>query len=224
MPADLQTSNAPFGLARGGVVHVVDHDALFRRRARGVLKEIGVGAETYPCAEHFVATYRARPVECMLVELCMPRMSGLDLQREVLKRNRRARMIMATTAGDTADVVRAIKRGACDFLSKPVDDAQLVSAVRGALAESARMHSSQARRDAALSTLTSREREVLDGFVTAKTTRQIAGFLGISPKTVEKHRASIFEKTGAGSVPELMRLVLCADDPASHSPAASTAL
>jgi FixJ family two-component response regulator len=190
------------------VVHVVDDDPNFCAVLKAQFTLHGTAVEVYKSADHFLSTYQPREIECAVVDLKMPGLSGLDLQEALRRRFHHLPLIVVSAYGKTADVVQAVRNGAIDFLEKPVDLVTLNDTVQAALERDRRRKLSQAARDQAVWKLSSRERQVLELFLDAKTTVEIARELGISPKTVEKHRLRIFEKTGLGSIPELMKAFL----------------
>ncbi|TWT37830.1 Transcriptional regulatory protein FixJ [Posidoniimonas corsicana] len=196
------------GAATRRAVHIVDDEAEFRDNLAELVTPLGVETLCYRSAEHFLSEYRPRPVECLVSDLRLPGASALGLQRMLIERNVLIQVIVISGFGATPDVVAAMQRGAADFLDKPVDEARLLAAVGDALDAAEQRLRECTTREAALQRLSKREREVLDLLVDARTTIEAANLLGISPKTVEKHRAKIFEKTGVGSVPELIRLVI----------------
>ena len=148
-----------------------------------------------------------------MTDVCMPEIDGLELLRQLSKRGLRLPVIVMTGQGDIPIAVRAMKAGAVDFLEKPFDDMQLLAAVRRALEESRRRQEDEsvaAEAGVRLAALTLREREVLDLLVTGLPTKAIANELGASPRTIEVHRARVFEKLRARSLPDLVRLALAA--------------
>jgi two-component system response regulator FixJ len=168
---------------------------------------------THGSATAFLAV-AAELAGCVLTDVQMPGMDGLELQRQLSARAISLPVIVMTGQGDIPIAIRAMKAGAVDFLEKPLDDEQLLEAVRRALEQNERL--SQARASAReasrrLSALTRREREVLDLLVTGLPNKAIGNDLGASPRTIEVHRARILEKLKASSLPELVRLVLAAE-------------
>jgi two-component system response regulator FixJ len=192
----------------GSRVHVVDDDPHFRTGLGLLLESAGLCVEYYQSAEHFLSTFRRRPPECLLLDLRMTGISGLELQQEMTQRRIDAPVIVVSAFAQTASVVQAVQNGALDFLEKPIEEDRLLEKVRTALARDAEQAVTRDQLSACLGRLTDREREVMDHLIAAKTTREAARDLGISPKTVEKHRIHIFEKLGVDSVPGLIRKVL----------------
>ncbi len=191
-----------------GCVHVVDDDHDFRQGLRLLLRSSGLAVECYLSAEHFVAGYQPYSTECALVDLRMPGMTGLELQNSLSARRIAMPIIFISGFAETQHVVQAVKRGAIDFLEKPIEADLLLARVRHALTKD---RAEKQRRDGLarrLASLSNREHEVMNHLLDAKTTVEVAHRLDISPKTVEKHRSRIFEKMGVDSVPGLIRLVL----------------
>jgi FixJ family two-component response regulator len=194
-------------------VYVVDADQRVRNTLRWILRAAGFRVEVYATAEHFLDVYEPRCSSCLVVEVQMPGMSGLDLQDELVRRREYLPIVFVTSQGDVRTAVRAMKRGAVDFLEKPCDRESLLGAVREALRHTAHdleRGVSQVAIADRLASLSPREHDVLACVVDGNTNKAIAGKLGISVKTVECHRARIMEKVGARSVAELVRLVTVA--------------
>jgi two-component system response regulator FixJ len=194
------------------MIHVVDDDEAIRDSLRILLESSGHAVRTYPSAALFLEGAGAT-LGCVLTDVRMPDMDGLALQRRLNERGLHLPVIVMTGQGDIAVAVRAMKEGALDFLEKPFDDDDLLAAVARALAEGERRQAREeisgeaARR---MTALTGREREVLDLLVSGLPTKGIANALGASPRTIEVHRARVFEKLQARSLPELVRLVIAA--------------
>jgi len=193
-------------------VHVVDDDEAIRDSLRVLLESAGFAVRTHDNAKTFLA---ASPTlsGCVLTDVRMPEIDGLELQKRLSNTGAPLPVIVMTGQGDIPAAVRAMKAGAVDFLEKPFGDAQLFEAVRRALEQSKQLREAESAAAAAagrLAALTPREREVLDLLVTGRPTKAIAKELGASPRTIEVHRARVFEKLRARSLPELVRIVLAA--------------
>lgn len=194
-------------------VFVVDDDDAMRDSLRMLLHASGFHAETFPSAPSFLENYRPGSPGCLILDIRMPGMSGLALQDELDRRRIRIPIIFLSGHGDIPMAVRAVKKGAFDFVEKPFNEHQLLCAVRDAIElESERPLAGRAP-DATrrLASLSAREREVLERLLDGKPTRVIAGELSITEKTVEFHRARIREKLGVSSLAELFKLCLPRD-------------
>ncbi len=199
-------------------VFIVDDDDAVCDALGMLLCASGMSVETFNSAQAFLNIYRPQRAGCLLLDIRMPGMSGLDLQDELHKRRYVIPIVFLTGHGDVPLAVRALKRGAADFIEKPHEEERLVLAVANAL------HSDAAQRreqwkvapsgttggdlSARLATLSDREREVMEHMLAGKLTRQIAETLCISVKTVEFHRARIREKLGAVSQAHLLSLFI----------------
>jgi len=196
-------------------VFVVDDDEAIRDALGLLFRASGLRVETFESASAFLRDYRPDCSGCLVLDIRMSGMSGLDLQDELRKRRTPLPIVFLTAHGDIPMAVRALKKGASDFIEKPVDQQRLVLAVLNALREDvlsaqrvpapgAPTGSNASRLEA----LSAREREVLHAVLAGKQTRQISEELCISVKTVEFHRARIREKLGVASVAELFRLFI----------------
>lgn len=193
-------------------IDIIDDDPAMRDSLAFLLDVNGYSTRAYATASEFFAHVQSVVPDCVISDIRMPGMSGLELVRK-LKINRVPCPVIAITGhGDVALAVEAMKAGAADFIEKPFDDDALLSAVRTALAMKPGEHPDAARDDAAarLTTLSPRERDVLQGLASGKINKVIAHDLGISPRTVEVYRANLMAKTGVRSISELMRLALTA--------------
>ena len=203
-------------VARGPTVYVVDDDETFRRSLRWLLESVGLAVATYATAGEFLGAYRAGDPGCLVLDVRMPGMSGLQLQDEARARGLRLPIVFLTAHGDVPMAVAAVQKGAVDFVQKPYNDQRLLDVVQAALQRDAdaRAAGERQRRTAALvAAMTPREREVMSGVVAGKTNKAIAEGLGVAVKTVEAHRARVMEKMGASSLAELVRLVSAIDEP-----------
>ena len=196
--------------AQAPIIYLVDDDEAFRESLRWMLRVAGFRVEVYATAEHFLNAHQRGAGSCLILDLRMPGMSGLELQDELMRRREYVPIIFVTAHGDVSLAVRAVKRGALDFIEKPFNGEALVKLVRKALrygAPALAMAANRALTDDRLDTLSPREHEVMLCVIDGKTNKTIAAELGISIKTVECHRSRMMEKLGANSVVELVRLV-----------------
>ena len=194
-------------------VFVVDDDADVRDSMRLLLEVAGLKVCNYTSARQFLDDNSVKQ-GCLVADIRMPDMSGLELQEEVAKRHLDLPVIIMTGHGDVPLAVRAMKAGAVDFLEKPFDDERMLASVRRALEIGSRARSRNAEAVAAknlLASLTPRERGVLDKLVQGRSNKVVAYELGISPRTVEIHRAHIMGKMDASSLSDLVRVVLAAE-------------
>ena len=201
-------------MADAPLVHVVDDDEAVRDSLALLLESSGMSARTYDSAAAFLKALPNLASGCVLTDVRMPDLDGLELQRRLMELGVQMPVIVMTGHGDVPIAVEALKAGAADFLEKPFDDAQLLAAVSSALAAGQRAQDEQAalagiaRR---LTSLTPREREVLDRLVAGQPNKTIAYDLGSSPRTVEVHRARVMEKMGVRNLPELVRMTIAAE-------------
>lgn len=198
------------------VVYVIDDDESIRELLIWLMKRNAIRAEAFPNARSFLKAYRPGVPGCLILDLYMPGMSGLDLQQYLKEAGIEMPVIFLSGRADVPKAVLAVKSGAIDFIEKPFDYRQIVDLVRECIRRDA---SSRAGREEAksragrMATLTQREREVLDRVIAGKVNRLIAEEMQISIKTVEAHRARIMEKLEVGSVAELVQATLGARMP-----------
>ncbi|MHC4049243.1 response regulator FixJ [Bradyrhizobium sp. 25ACV] len=195
------------------VIHVIDDDAAMRDSLAFLLDVNGYKSQVYETADAFLAGAGAGTLSCVVSDIRMPGISGIELVRKLKRQGTSSAVILITGHGDVALAVEAMKAGAADFIEKPFDDAALLGAIRSALeARPAAGSESSAKKEAEarLADLSPRERDVLQGLVAGKINKVIAHDLSISPRTVEVYRANLMAKTGARSMSELMRLALAA--------------
>jgi RNA polymerase sigma factor (sigma-70 family) len=198
-------------MSAGRVVYVVDDDDAVRNAVSLLFRTADLEVETFSSAAAFLHEANlARPC-CVLLDIRMPGMTGTDLHDELLGRGVRAPVIFITGHGDIPMAVAAMKKGACDFIEKPFDDERLLSQVLSALEEYDEDAERQEPENATLSSLSARQRAVLERVLEGKPNRQIAEELSISLKTVEFHRARIMQKLGVRTAAELFRRCLGAN-------------
>ncbi len=195
-----------------GTVHVVDDDAAVLRGLRWFFESAGLAVETYASAEEFARRYvRSAESECLVLDLCLPGMSGLALQETFVTRQGTLPVIFLTGYGKVPDAVAALKQGAFDFLEKPYADATLLARVRAALEEDSRRRAYSeevASITTRIASLTTREHQVATRVAAGLPNKLIAAELGISPRTVEVYRAKAMSKTGSRSTADLVQLVM----------------
>jgi RNA polymerase sigma factor (sigma-70 family) len=196
-----------------GVVYVVDDDEAVRDSLKWLLEGINYSVRTFDSAESFLAGFDPQAIACLVLDVRMPGMSGLELQEDLLARKVDLPLIFITGHGDVPMAVNTMKKGAADFIEKPFDQAKLKAQVERMLAQ-ARDSASRRERErinqALLARLTAREQQVLERIMAGRLNKQIADDLGISIKTVEAHRANIMDKLKANTVADLMRVALAA--------------
>jgi FixJ family two-component response regulator len=201
-------------------VFVVDDDPSIRESLRWLLESVELGVETYESAEDFLDGYDTSTHGCLLLDVRMPGMSGLSLQKELQSRGIGMPIIFITGHGDVPLAVRACKAGALDFIEKPFSDQRLLDLVREALEKERAVAAVRAEVTAfreRLASLTGREREIMDLVADGRTNREMAAALGVSPRTVEVHRARLTDKLGVDSVATLVRMLIAAGAH-KHSP------
>lgn len=195
------------------MVHVIDDDEASRQSLEFLLKTAGIEVRSHPSAVIFLDLDLDVRAGCVVTDVRMPGMSGLDLLRRLRELNKSVPVIVMTGHGDVPLAVEAMKMGAVDFLEKPFDDEALLASVRMALQQqegSRQRDSERAVIEGRLASLSNRERDVLTGLVGGRANKQIAYDLGISPRTVEIHRARVMEKMQARSLSALVRMALTA--------------
>ena len=194
-----------------GVVHVIDDDEAMRHSLAFLLRTANVQVQTYESAAAFLECLQNSTTGCVITDVRMPGMSGIDLLRRLRDLKVALPVIVITGHADVPLAVEAMKGGAVDFIEKPFDDEVLLAAVRSALNAQATDHERQAKQAAIngrLALLSNREREVLQGLVAGHPNKIIAYDLGISPRTVEIYRANVMTKMEATSLSDLVRMAL----------------
>jgi len=195
-------------------IYIVDDDEALRDSLVWLLESSGYRAEAFASADAFLKMFSAELMGCLLLDVRMPGMSGLELFEELQRRHCALPVIFITGHGDVPMAVSALKKGAVDFIEKPFGDRDMLALIEESLAgerlgrERRLLEAMTSRR---LAGLTQREREVLDLIISGKLNKQIADVLGISIKTVEVHRARVMEKMEVSSLAELVQSVLSID-------------
>lgn len=188
------------------VVFVVDDDDSLRQALSRQIRLLGYGVESFASPGEVLLRTESAVGDCMLVDLVMPEMTGLELQRELDRRGHAMPTIFLSARGDIPSTVEAMRNGALDFLEKPVEAERLRTAIEAALARSAALRAQLGSREALrqrFDTLTGRQREVFRGVITGAPNKVIAYRLGITIRTVKAHRHQVMEKLGVRSVADL---------------------
>jgi FixJ family two-component response regulator len=191
------------------IVIVIDDDPSFRRSTERLLRSAGIAVRTFESAQQFLRSDRPDVPTCLVTDVRMPGLSGLELQRELARSGRPIPIIFVTGHGDIPISVQAMKAGAVEFLTKPFQEQDLLDAVREALERDRGVRESEeqvATLRSRYASLTPREREVMAGVVAGRLNKQIAGDLGTREKTVKFHRAHIMKKMEADSVAALVKI------------------
>src|SRR5262245_60341000 len=183
--------------AQESTVFVVDDDQAIRQSLQMLISSVGIGVKTYRSAQEFLESYDRSLPGCLILDVRMPGMSGLELQRTLRERDINIPTIFITGHGDVPVAVRALKDGAFEFREKPFSKQLLLEHIRDALKQDAEIRTRQNRQEgvaARMAALTDRERQVMSLVVTGKVNKEIAAELGLSKKTVEVHRAHVMQK------------------------------
>jgi two-component system response regulator FixJ len=201
-------------MADESCIHIVDDDDAMRESLAFLLETAGLNVRAYESSASFLAGLPFEQPACLVTDVRMPDMTGIDLLRRLKDAGHLFPIIIITGHGDVSLAVEAMKLGAADFIEKPFDDEVLLTAIRSAqerLQQSGPDESARAEAAARLSALSKREREVLDGLVAGQQNKTIAFNLGISPRTVEVYRANLMTKLHASSLSDLVRIALLAE-------------
>ena len=203
-------------ILKKGTVYVVDDDEAVRDSVQWLLEGKGYRVRCFDSAESFLSRYDPREVACLLVDIRMGGMTGLELQARLIEIRSPLPIVFITGHGDVPMAVDTMKKGAMDFIQKPFKEADLVRVVEQMLDHANDSFADSqlaANRDSLLSKLTIRESQVLERIVAGRLNKQIADDLGISIKTVEAHRANIMEKLSANTVADLLKIALGQSNP-----------
>jgi len=197
--------------AQQPIVYVVEDDDTLRALVRALAQSIGVACREFPSANKFLDQYDPRQPGCMVLDLFMPGMSGLELQDELNRRGAVIPVIFITGHGDVASAVAAVRHGAFNYLQKPFRNNELIASIREALDHDRRNRQMLEQQDAIrerIALLTPREREVLELIVRGLASKVMAHEMGLSTRTVELHRSRVMGKMGASSIAQLVRMFM----------------
>lgn len=196
-------------------VHIVDDDNAVRQALVLLMESVSIPVKSYSSAEEFLEKYKTSEPGCLLLDVRMPGMNGLQLLELMKEKRINIPVIFITGHGDVVMAVKAMKLGASDFIEKPFDNDSLIRSVRNCLKECVTLNCTQElerEMESKLSSLTNREREVMECLVEGKQNKVIAHELGISPRTVELHRAKVMEKLQVHSLSEIVRIALLSSE------------
>jgi FixJ family two-component response regulator len=203
-------------IPKKGTVHIVDDDEAVRDSLQWLLEGENYRVKCYESAEAFLTRFDEREIACLVVDIRMDGMSGLELQDKLIERKALIPMVFITGHGDVPMAVNSMKKGAIDFIEKPFEEKALLILIERMLTQAKANHSQHEatiNRDSLMSRLTSREAQVLERIVAGRMNKQIADDLQISIKTVEAHRANIMEKLNANTVADLLKVALGSQAP-----------
>jgi two-component system response regulator FixJ len=198
-------------MTANGVVHIVDDDDAVRQSLAFLLSSAGLPVRLYDSASAFLAGLSTPQDGCLITDVRMPGMSGIDLLKALREKAYSMPAIVITGHGDVPLAVEAMKAGAVDFIEKPFEEEAILTAVRRALEQGSDENGDEIVVAAKLATLSERERQVLEGLVAGHPNKAIAHELGISPRTVEVYRANLMAKMQAKSLSELIRMAILAN-------------
>ena len=190
-------------------VYVVDDDPDVLKAIERLLQSDGLNVATFASPRQFLERFDRNAPGCLVLDLALPGLSGLELQRLLEQQASLLPIVFLTGRGDIPASVQAMKHGAADFLTKPVDDAELIAAIREALVSDQALRRAREERESVakrLATLTERERQVLEQIVAGRLNKQIAAELGTAEKTIKFHRANLMRKMGVRVVADLVKL------------------
>ena len=202
---------ATISVSPEAAVFVVDDDDAVRESLAFLLKSVGLRVESFASAQDFLKQYNAARAGCLVLDIRMPGMSGLELQEKLKQMESMLPIIFITGHGDVPMAVKAIKAGAADFVQKPFRDQELIDRIREVLEEDASARVEKLQKAEILKridSLTEREREVMEQVVDGKANKVVAIDLNVSQRTVEIHRANVMDKMKARSLAQLVRLVM----------------
>ena len=197
------------------LVHIVDDDDRVRRSVAFMLKHAGYRVESHVSGVEFLKSFKSVERGCVLLDVCMPQMDGLEVQQEMAVRGIDMPVVILTGHGDITAAVKAMRAGAINFIEKPYEKEDLLHAIEEALSRIDRSDDREMKAGEAkirLASLTGREHDVLKGLVAGYPNKTIAYDLGISPRTVEIYRANMMEKLRVRSLSEALRIAFIAED------------
>jgi FixJ family two-component response regulator len=197
------------GAAAGATVYVVDDDPDVLKALERLLESIGLNVATFSSPQQFLERFDPTGPGCLVLDLALPGLNGIEVQRVLEQRASFLPIIFLTGRGDIATSVEAMKHGAADFLTKPVDDSVLIATIHEALAKDQGVRQARLERERViqcLAMLTGRERQVLDRIVAGRLNKQIAAELGTVEKTIKFHRANLMRKMGVRVVADLVKM------------------
>ncbi len=207
-------------MEREATVFVVDDDEAVRSSLKWLIESAGFGVETWGSAQEFLGAFNPNRHGCIVLDIRLPGMSGLELQQKLSSNGVQMPVIIITGHGDVPTAVRAMKNGAVELLEKPINDSVLLGKIREAIEQDGKIRK-QVQQDEAvgsrISSLTLREKQVMDLVVAGRANKQIAQHLGITKKTVEAHRARVMRKMNAPTLADLVRTVTHHEPPEGHS-------
>jgi FixJ family two-component response regulator len=190
-------------------VYLVDDDPDLLKAIERLLQSVGLKVATFLSPHEFLESYDRNAPGCLVLDLALPGLSGLELQRALEHEASPLPIVFLTGRGDIATSVQAMKHGAADFLTKPVDDTELIAAIHEALARDQALRRARSEREHVakrIAALTERERQVLEQIVAGRLNKQIAAELGTAEKTIKFHRANLMRKMGVRAVADLVKL------------------
>jgi FixJ family two-component response regulator len=199
----------PSPTEKRAIVHVVDDDASMRGALEALFESVGLATQTYAAARDFLATAPADQPSCIVIDIRLPDMNGLDFQERLVEAGSRIPVVMMTGHGDISMSVRAMKRGAVDFLPKPFNDQHMLDAVMAAIERDRQRREADgdlSQTQQRVQTLSPRELQVMRLVTAGKMNKQVAGDLGISEITVKIHRGAAMRKMGARTLADLVRM------------------
>ncbi len=201
-------------MSTDAIIHVVDDDTAMCESLRWLIESVGFQVKIYPGAKAFLDNYQDGGTGCLLLDVRMPEMSGLELQEQLNKNHIEIPIIFITGHGDVPMAVRAMKAGALEFLNKPFNDQELLDCINRAIEYDSQRRQSSSERNhimERLDQLTTRERQVLKELVTGKLNKVIAADLELSIKTIELHRSNIMRKLQSRSLAQIISMIYAHD-------------